>query len=67
VGLFLKSFNEMGKNLEKVKISYTEAKKKLIPQGKSIVNTCDKLEKLGAKQNPKHPITRFDEIEELEA
>ena len=67
VGLFLKSFNEMGKNLEKANISYTEAKKKLMPQGQSIVNTCDKLEKLGAKQNPKHPITRFDEIEELEA
>jgi DNA recombination protein RmuC len=67
VGLFLKSFNEMGKNLEKANISYTEAKKKLMPQGQSIVNTCDKLEKLGAKQHPKHPITRFDEIEGLEA
>ena len=63
VGLFLKSFNEMGKNLEKANASYTDAKKKLLPQGKSIVNTCDKLEQLGAKQNPKNPITRFDETE----
>ena len=63
VGLFLKSFNEMGKNLEKANASYTDAKKKLLPQGQSIVNTCDKLEQLGAKQNPKNPITRFDETE----
>ena len=63
VGLFLKSFNEMGKNLEKANASYTDAKKKLVPQGQSIVNTCDKLEQLGAKQNPKNPITRFDETE----
>lgn len=56
VGKFLKNYEEIGKALGKAQKAYEEGEKKLTHGGQSIIQTCGKLEKLGAKQNSKNPI-----------
>lgn len=56
VGKFMKSYEAIGKALENAHKAYEDAEKKLQPSGQSIIQTCAKLEKLGAKQNSRNPI-----------
>jgi DNA recombination protein RmuC len=63
VGQFMKRYEAVGKALQNANEAYEEGKKKLIPGGQSIIQTCAKLEKLGAKQSKKHPMPQIGEVE----
>lgn len=70
VGQFMKKYNAIGAALDKALQAYDDGSRKLSPQGQSILQTCAKLQKLGAKQSDKNPlpqITDIDDIPELEA
>ena len=56
VGMFIKHYERVGDALDKAKGAYDEARKKLDPQGQSILTTANNLKKLGAKQNANYPI-----------
>ena len=60
VGKFMKSYESIGKAIKNAQDAYDEGGKKLTPGGQSIIQTCAKLEKLGAKQNSKNPIRQLD-------
>lgn len=64
VGIFMEKYNAVGKALENATVAYEEGRKKLLPGGHSILNSCAKLEKLGAKQSGKHPLPQIGEAEE---
>ena len=66
VGLFMETFTDIGASLQKATTAFNKGKEKLTPGGQSIIQTCRKLEKLGAKQNPKKPIPQFDDSEMLD-
>ena len=66
VGKFIKNYDAIGKALQKAHEAYEEGEKKLSDRGQSIILTCNKLEKLGAKQSLKNPIPRVDELCVLE-
>lgn len=53
VGQFLKKYQAIGAALAKAQQAYDEADRKLQPSGQSILQTCAKLQKLGAKQSDK--------------
>lgn len=56
VGIFMEKYDAVGKALENATIAYEDGRKKLLPGGHSILNSCAKLEKLGARQSSKHPL-----------
>lgn len=56
VGVFMEKYDAVGKALENAAAAYEDGRKKLLPGGHSILNSCAKLEKLGAKQSSKHPL-----------
>ena len=56
VGQFIKKYHAIGKALESASKAYEDASKKLSPNGQSIIQTCAKLQKLGARQNSRNPI-----------
>lgn len=64
VGMFMEKYNAVGKALDNARTAYDDGKKKLLPTGQSILNTCAKLEKLGAKQSGKHPLPQISASEE---
>lgn len=66
VGQFMKKFQAIGKALDAAKDAYQDGEKKLQPSGQSILQTCSKLTKLGAKQSPKNPLPQLDEERCLE-
>ena len=56
VGQFMKHFDAVGDALDKAKDSYDRGRNKLMPKGQSILNTADKLLKLGAKDSVKNAV-----------
>ena len=66
VGMFMKSYDNIGDAIKKAQKAYEEGEKKLSPNGQSILHSCSKLEKLGAKQNKKHPIRQLGSTTETE-
>lgn len=60
VGKFMKNYESIGKAIENAQKAYEEGEKKLTPGGHSIIQTCAKLEKLGAKQSKSNPIPQID-------
>lgn len=56
VGIFMERYDAIGKAIEKASYEYGEGKKKLLPSGQSIINTSNKLIKLGAKNSDRHPV-----------
>ena len=66
VGMFMKSYDNIGDAIKKAQKAYEEGEKKLSPNGQSILHSCSKLEKLGAKQNKKHPIRQLGSTTEAE-
>ena len=66
VGKFMKSYENIGKAIESAQKAYEDGEKKLTPGGQSIINTCAKLEKLGAKQSSKNPIRQIEAVTGLE-
>ena len=65
----MKKYQAIGKALESAAKAYEDGEKKLQPGGQSILQTCGKLQKLGAKQSDKNPLPQMidvDDIPELE-
>lgn len=67
VGLFMEKYEAVGKALKKASDEYEDGKRKLVPQGQSIINTSGKLIKLGAKNSDKHPIKALLDVDEIPA
>ena len=61
VGQFMKKYEAVGKSLEAALKSYEEAGRKLSPSGQSILQTCSKLRKLGARQSDRHPLSQLQD------
>ena len=49
-------YENIGDAIKRAQRAYDEGGKKLAPTGQSILQSCAKLEKLGAKQSKKNPI-----------
>lgn len=67
VGQFVKKYEAVGKALDSASKAYEEGKRKLVPGGQSILRTCAKLEKLGAKQSDKNPLPQLLDIDDIPA
>ena len=65
VGQFMKKYQAIGKALGAATDAYNDGEKKLQPNGQSILQTCNKLTKLGAKQSTKNPLPQLDVEKEL--
>ena len=61
VGQFMKKYETVGKSLEAALKSYEEAGRKLSPSGQSILQTCSKLRKLGARQSDRNPLPQLQD------
>lgn len=61
VGMFMKKYDGLGKALQKAADEYEDGRKKLSPQGQSILGTAGKLIRLGARNSDKHPIRTLTE------
>ena len=61
VGQFMKKYQAMGKALENAHKAYEDGEKKLLPTGQSILQTCAKLQKLGAKQSTINPLPQISD------
>lgn len=67
VGQFMKKYAAIGKALKTATTAYDDAERKLQPSGQSILQTCAKLQKLGAKQSDKNPLPQLIDIDEVAA
>lgn len=67
VGQFMKKYSAVGAAIEKAQQAYDEGYRKLSPQGQSILQTCSKLQKLGAKQSDKNPLPQLTDIDDIPA
>lgn len=65
VGQFLTRYKTLGDALAKAQKAYEESGRKLEPQGQSIVQTAQKLVKLGARQNSKHALPQLTDIDDI--
>lgn len=65
VGQFMKKYTAIGKALKTATTAYDDAERKLQPSGQSILQTCAKLQKLGAKQSDKNPLPQLIDIDEV--
>ena len=63
VGQFVGKYKNMGDALNRAVKAYEDGEKKLQPGGQSILQTCGKLQKLGAKQSVKNPLPQLDDDE----
>ena len=61
VGQFVGKYKNMGDALNRAVKAYEDGEKKLQPGGQSILQTCGKLQKLGAKQSVKNPLPQLDD------
>ena len=67
VGQFMKKYTAIGKALKTATTAYDDAERKLQPSGQSILQTCAKLQKLGAQQSDKNPLPQLIDIDEVAA
>lgn len=63
VAMFMEKYNAIGKAIDNAAAAFEDGKKKLVPGGQSILNSCAKLEKLGAKQSKKHPLPQIGDAD----
>ena len=66
VGMFMESYESIGKAIANAQKAYDDGGKKLAPKGQSILTTCAKLTQLGAKQSSKHPIRQIEGVTDIE-
>lgn len=59
VGQFMKKYQAIGRALGAATDAYNEGEKKLQPSGQSILQTCGKLIKVGAKQSVRNPLPQL--------
>lgn len=67
VGQFMKKYQAIGTALGKAQQAYEDAERKLQPTGQSILQTCAKLQKLGAKASDKNPLPQLTDIDDIPA
>lgn len=65
VGQFMKKYDAIGQALKRATQAYEEGGNKLAPTGQSILTTCAKLQKLGAKQSDKNPLPPLTDISDI--
>ena len=56
VGQFVKKYDAIGKALSNAQSAYDDGYRKLSPSGQSILQTCSKLTRLGARQSRTNPL-----------
>ena len=66
VGQFMKKYQAIGKALDNAAKAYEDGEKKLLPTGQSILQTCAKLTKLGAKTSDRNPLPQLTDVESTE-
>ena len=64
VGQFMKKYEDIGSALEKAQKAYEEGCRKLQPGGQSIITTCGKLQKLGARNSLRNPVPMIADSED---
>ena len=64
VGQFVKKYQAIGKAIDGAQKAYEDGEKKLDVKGQSILQTCAKLQKLGAKQSNKNPLPQIESMED---
>ena len=64
VGQFMKKYEDIGAALEKAQKAYEEGGRKLQPGGQSIITTCGKLQKLGARNSLRNPVPMIADSED---
>ena len=67
VGQFMERYEAMGKALSQATAEYEKGMKKLLPEGQSILNTSQKLIKLGARNSSRHPVKALLDVDEIPA
>ena len=67
VNTFMEEFKTIGEELEKVHTAYDNAKKKLEPNGHSIIVTANHLLEIGANKGKSNHIPRLPEYDDVEA
>ena len=68
VGQFMGKYKGIGDALSKAMRAYEDGEKKLQPGGQSILQTCGKLKKLGARQSVRNPLPQLDDdVDETDA
>ena len=65
VGQFMKKYQALGKALDNAAKAYEDGEKKLQPTGQSILQTCAKLKKLGAKASERNPLPQLTDVEDI--
>ena len=65
VGQFMKKYQAVGAALQKAQQAFDEGDRKLQPTGQSILQTCAKLQKLGAKPSEKNPLPQLTDIDDV--
>ena len=65
VGQFMKKYQALGKALDNAAKAYEDGEKKLLPTGQSILQTCAKLKKLGAKASERNPLPQLTDVEDI--
>lgn len=65
VGQFMKRYDAIGKALDNAWKAYNDGKDKLTPGGQSILQTCAKLQKLGARQSTANPLPQLQDIDDI--
>ena len=63
VGQFVKRYEAVGRALDAAQKAYEDGQRKLEPSGQSILQTCGKLIKLGAKQSATNPLPQLENNE----
>ena len=64
VSQFMKKYEAIGKALDNASKAYNEGEKKLLDKGQSIIKTCDKLQKLGAKTSDPSLLAQMADMNE---
>ncbi|MCF0223297.1 MAG: DNA recombination protein RmuC [Fibrobacter sp.] len=64
VGQFMKKYQAIGNALNVAQKAFDDGEKKLSPSGQSILTSCQKLLKLGAKQSDKNPIPELQDLDD---
>lgn len=64
VSQFMKKYEAIGKALDNASKAYNEGEKKLLNKGQSIIKTCDKLQKLGAKTSDPSLLAQMADMDE---
>jgi DNA recombination protein RmuC len=59
VGQFAKHYKTLGDALKRAQTAYDDSSRKLEPSGQSILQTCAKLQKLGARQSDRNPLPQL--------